>query len=92
MAPSAASPAQPLDYATARYADGPRLSGELLPRVPATAEWNNVRRELRAMRDEYRLVRLETVDRLSIRLGIHPALLPDGVWTTWRPRRERVAA
>jgi hypothetical protein len=70
---------EPLDYATARYADGPRLARELFSRVPATPEGENVRRVLRAMRDEHRCVRFATVDKLCIRLGLHPALLPDDV-------------
>lgn len=74
---------EPLDYATARYADGPRLAKALLPRVPAEPKWENVKRQLRAMLDEHRCVRLETADRLCILLGIHPVLLPTSVWTTW---------
>jgi hypothetical protein len=92
MVTSAHPTTEQLDYATARYADGRLLARELLPRVPAAPEWENVRREFRAMRDEHRLVRVETVDKLCIRLGSHPSLLPDTVWTTWLPRHLREAA
>jgi hypothetical protein len=63
-----------VDYWCALYADSPRLARALLPRVPRSPEWENVKRQLRTMRDEYRCVRLETADRLCICLGIHPVL------------------
>ena len=84
MATAVSPPPERLDHFTARYADGPRLARLLEPRVPHSATWDNLKRQLRAMQDERRCVRFVTADKLCIRLGIHPSLLPDNVWTTWR--------
>jgi hypothetical protein len=92
MSRAATSESERLDYYTATYVNGPRLARVLAPRVPDTVTWDNVKRQLRAMRDERRCVRLTTADKLCIRLGIHPSLLPDSVWTTWRAMHPAKAA
>jgi len=92
MASAAPPVPERLDYVTARYADGPRLADFLIPRVPPGAKWENVKRQLRAMRDERRCVRFTTVDKLAIRLGLHPSLLPDSVWLQSLTRRPRSAS
>jgi hypothetical protein len=84
MSRAAVPTSQRPDYFTAMYADGPRLARYLAPLVPDSATWDNVKRQLRAMREEGRCVRFVTADKLCVRLGIHPSLLPDTVWMTWR--------